>query len=314
MAHLREPLIHGRVWPALTKAAASARRGPAYVAVAFLGRDAIKRLPLRKGDVLVVNASDEALKTGQTDPREIARFRRRGVEVRSAERLHAKVFVFGDVAYIGSANASASSESHLIEAVVESSSRTLITAARKFVRRLHAVEIGDARLKQMMRLFKAPRFAIHGVARRRAADGIWVLRLSELEWDEEAHRQARKGRQIARRARKQRSSEIQEFMWEGAAAVARFRKRQSVVQVVQQADGATFVEPLGQILSIRRYRTGRNKGCGIVYVETPRGKRRRRLSNFRQRLGSLARQVLKRENQRWVTAPEVLSELREVMG
>ena len=46
----------------------------------------------------VVDASEHAVKSGQTNPSELIAFLRSGVEVHSAENLHAKVYVFRDAA------------------------------------------------------------------------------------------------------------------------------------------------------------------------------------------------------------------------
>ena len=98
-------LITDRVWAAITEAARNTKT-PAYVAVAYFGNGASKLLPLRKGSRLVVDASEHAVKSGQTSPAELLKLHRKGVKVYSIENLHAKVFVFGRTAFVGSANVS----------------------------------------------------------------------------------------------------------------------------------------------------------------------------------------------------------------
>jgi phosphatidylserine/phosphatidylglycerophosphate/cardiolipin synthase-like enzyme len=57
-----------------------------------------------------VDASEAAVQAGQTCPASLSSMLKRGVQVFSREGLHAKVFVFGTTAYIGSANVSGNSE------------------------------------------------------------------------------------------------------------------------------------------------------------------------------------------------------------
>ena len=73
-------------------------RGRRLVAVPFLGKGAIRRLPLQAGDLLIVRLDEATVKSGQTSPFEIGKFLRKGVEVHAQSNLHAKVFVFGKTA------------------------------------------------------------------------------------------------------------------------------------------------------------------------------------------------------------------------
>jgi hypothetical protein len=78
--------------------------GKCHVAVAYFGSGASRLLPLKAGSVLVVDMSERAVKSGQTKPSEVSKLLRDGVEVHSVENLHAKVFVVGNRALVGSTN------------------------------------------------------------------------------------------------------------------------------------------------------------------------------------------------------------------
>ena len=91
------------IWPQLTKAISETRLRCA-VAVAYFGKDASRLLPLPKGSCLVVDASERAVSSGQTCPADLIKLVERGVAVYSVPNLHAKVFVVGRTAYIGSTN------------------------------------------------------------------------------------------------------------------------------------------------------------------------------------------------------------------
>ena len=122
--------IGGDVWLQITKACQC--RGQRRAAIAFLGRDAPRLLPLRRGDVLVVNASDAALLARATSPDALEAYLAAGVRVWSTPRLHAKVLVTPQQAVIGSANASMHS-SQLDEGVVVTDDRVAIAAVRAFI-------------------------------------------------------------------------------------------------------------------------------------------------------------------------------------
>ena len=75
------------IWPTITHLA---KAGRGYVAVAYCQTGARKLLPLRPGRVLVVDASLHAVRSGKTNATELLKFVRAGIDVHTAERLHAK--------------------------------------------------------------------------------------------------------------------------------------------------------------------------------------------------------------------------------
>ena len=75
-------------WPHITRAIRT--RGPRRAAIAHLGQDAPTLLPLRAGDVLVVNASRAAVRAHLTSPVALAYDVETGVRVQSPN-LHANV-------------------------------------------------------------------------------------------------------------------------------------------------------------------------------------------------------------------------------
>lgn len=146
----------GRVWPEILKAA-KATRSPAHVAVAYVGDDGDKLLPLRPGSTLVVNASVESVSAGSTSPNALLRLHRKGIHVFSARILHSKVFVFDRVAFVGSANASTNSEKHLLEAGILLSDATAVAAARAFVLTTAVTRLDEAMLLKLAKLYRPPK-------------------------------------------------------------------------------------------------------------------------------------------------------------
>ncbi|MBH0120029.1 phospholipase D family protein [Rhodococcus sp. CX] len=162
--------VTGSVWDEITAAVRS--RGRRYAAVAFLGADAPALLPLTRGDMLVVNASDSAVRSRSTSPEAIAAYLEAGVRVYSEGELHAKVIATSTTAVIGSANASAHSRDRTIEAAVVTGSMRMIDKVRTFVeglaeetKRLTAADL--PRLRKLWDEGEAndPRRAVPGVNR-----------------------------------------------------------------------------------------------------------------------------------------------------
>jgi hypothetical protein len=123
-------LITGNVWQYLTGACRTPGRRRA--AISYVGVDAPTLLPLRRGDVLIVNASDNALGNHATSPEALAVYHAAGVRVFSSARLHAKLLVTTGQAVVGSANASANS-THCHEAVLITDDAAILADARAFI-------------------------------------------------------------------------------------------------------------------------------------------------------------------------------------
>ena len=123
--------FHGpNPWPHITRAIRT--RGPRYAAVPYLGHLAPELLPLRRGDILVVNASTAAIRAHATSPVVLSHYLSKGVRILSSSALHAKVIVTNQRAVIGSANASENSIfTH--EAVIISDDRQVVADSHAFI-------------------------------------------------------------------------------------------------------------------------------------------------------------------------------------
>ena len=131
--------FHGdkSVWPVIKRQIKSTKKSQQiFVAIAYVGTNAAKIMPLRRGDVLVCNASDAAIKQGSTSARALETFFNRGVQIFNEPRLHGKVVIFPKRVFVGSANVSTRSRDVLYEAVVETTDPKTIGSSLKFVHRL----------------------------------------------------------------------------------------------------------------------------------------------------------------------------------
>ena len=88
------------------------------------------------GDLLIVDASDPAVKSGVTAASVLRAAHERGATMFSCPGLHAKVLLFDNVAVVGSANISATSVSHKIEAALITNDRSIVKQARSLIVKL----------------------------------------------------------------------------------------------------------------------------------------------------------------------------------
>lgn len=126
-------VVSDSVWTELKKLGHKKRK---FAAIAYVTSD--RDLKFGRNDVLVCDASDAAIQSGQTSVAVLRAAVRRGAVVRSAPGLHAKVLVLGRVAVVGSANMSVSSASDLIEAALITDDVRAVAGVRVFVEELIA--------------------------------------------------------------------------------------------------------------------------------------------------------------------------------
>jgi phosphatidylserine/phosphatidylglycerophosphate/cardiolipin synthase-like enzyme len=179
-------LLTKNIWRTLT-AATQTRTKPA-VAVAYFGQGAAGLLPLPGGSRLVVDASEGAVKSGQTCPAELTKLLKQGVRICSRKNLHAKIFVLGAKVFVGSANVSRHSAHTLREAMVVTTDRSAVAAAKDFIRELCMQEIGPETLSRLAKLYQPPRLPGGGGPRRpkqkgERANDLPRVRLAQLHLD-----------------------------------------------------------------------------------------------------------------------------------
>jgi hypothetical protein len=250
------------------------------VAVAYVGAGAARLLPLRLGSRLVVDASEGAVKNGQTCPGELIRLQGRGVVVFSAPNPHAKVFVFGRTAFIGSANASGRSEKVLHEAMIRTSERKAVKAARGFVKSLCLHELTPKVLKRLEGMYRPPRIVGAGSHRAALKRGrprlvlprVFVVRLHHEEWSDALWEIQGKGLSSGKKYRKHsRSYETDSFRYTGRCP---YRRGDVVVQVMDEDRGKRLVTRPANVYHTYSRPTKKGRST-FVYLEFPAGRRRR---------------------------------------
>lgn len=151
-------LVTTNVWNEITAAAKNTQK-PSHVAVAYFGSKGPSLLPLLKGSTLVADVSIPTVTQGSTSPAALNQLRKAGVDIYSVQYLHAKVFAFETVAFVGSTNASERSAATLVEAALRIRTKNEIRAVRNFVGSFCVTKLSASDLKDLESYYKPPKFA-----------------------------------------------------------------------------------------------------------------------------------------------------------
>ncbi|HEV8079281.1 MAG TPA: phospholipase D-like domain-containing protein [Chitinophagaceae bacterium] len=90
-------------------------------------------LKLKKGDVLICDASKRCIANGETSANILEHYFKKGVVIYSKEKLHAKVLRSKDFVVIGSANLSLNSAESLVEAALFTNDKASISQIAAFI-------------------------------------------------------------------------------------------------------------------------------------------------------------------------------------
>lgn len=271
------------------RTAARKDSGSADVAVAYFGKGACKLLPLKAGSRLVVDASEHAIKTGQTHPADLKALVNNGVQVFSVPYLHAKVFVFRSQAFVGSANASNRSTHTLIEAIVQTSDRKVVAAAKKFVRDHCLHELGPHELDRLQKIYKPPivpskRMSSEGGSKqpRLLLPRHFIARLKAGDPPQGSEDTYASGEKSGRSKMEHPRRHSIESFWCYKKSDP-YKPGDLVTQVTDEGGRRTLVSAPGKVIHTEPW-SGDREHCIFVYLEVP-PHRRVQLGTFAKRLG-----------------------------
>ncbi len=215
------------------------KRNAKRAAVAYVTSD--EHVKFGDGDMLVTDASDIAIKSGQTAAAVLARAFKRGAELFSLPGLHSKVLLLGGAAIIGSVNLSISSEKDLIEAawvtnhptavsmaisLVESLAEKAIPVDEGFLQHIQSLEVTPRRWGRQRGEQRKPRISIQ-------KPQTWIIGVHELARDFPEEKGAiAEGQEIAERNRTYKLSKVSWIRWTGRSHFQSKAKRgDSVIQI-----------------------------------------------------------------------------------
>ena len=308
-------LLTDDTWKRLRALSRSSSRS--VIAVPFFGSSGSELLSLKRGSRLIVNCTEATVRAGQVDPSELIKLVKKGVEVHTSENLHAKVYLFGRRAIIGSANISRHSKDVLIEAAIESTDSDVLRGCREFLKSLSGDRLGVEYLKKLKKLHRPPKWEGRGrtagasPSKRRHAP-ILAAGLVPREFSREGMAARRAGKEQAKRKlRRPAQTKLDSIEWIGAD-LSRFRPGTRVLCIVSEGSRRSWVDPLGRVLLVRRFRSHGRQG-GIVFLEVPRGRKSKPLSRVRALLGARAAVLSSRLNLRLLRNQELVGGLGRIL-
>lgn len=219
-----DEILTGNVWKQVAPYARSCQRRVA--AIAYVSTDT--HIRFKKGDILVCDASDTAIKSGETSASVLSKWYKAGVQIYTRPGLHSKVLVMGTKALVGSANLSQSSANQLREASLLTSRPVVVSQAKAFVHlaKSEATKVDDQFLGHI-RAIKVTKRRVHGQPRRKNqkkfGSRLWIVRVYEIESDHYA-KEEKYVAQAADKLRELTGNETIEPAWIRMTGNSRFRR------------------------------------------------------------------------------------------
>jgi hypothetical protein len=129
-------------------------KGRTIAAIAYVTKGLLK---LRRDDFLVCDASEGSVKSGNTDPKVLLQYLKKGVRIWNHPGLHAKTIFRGRIAVVGSANSSsASADGQLTELVAVLRDRSTVMAVRQRIEALsrRSISLDPISIERLVPLYK----------------------------------------------------------------------------------------------------------------------------------------------------------------
>jgi hypothetical protein len=221
-----EKIITNKVWTQIIRLLD--KRENKFAAIAYVSKGS--PLSFGDGDVLVCDASDHAIKTGETAAVTLKRFLNNGAELYSYQNLHAKILISGDSVVIGSANLSTSSENYLLEVSLITTRSQIRSQVSAFIHNLIKVSaridddfirhIISLPVKRGFRPFNARKSAKAEVGE--IGNRYWVVNTHPLKsYPDYEEEYVEKGEEESREALKNPDAEVS---WIRSTGKGRFRR------------------------------------------------------------------------------------------
>ncbi len=297
-------LISKNIWAELTRQVKQSKN-KSMVAVAYFAQNAARMLPLKKGSILIVDASIKNLKSGSTCPDELLKLYYNGVHIYSQENLHAKIYIIGNHLYCGSANVSPNSANNLKEALLKTNNKDAIIDAKAFINSFCRIELGEEEIIGLKKYYNPPKdFGGTKMASNNSSSNFHIVNLRLINWSEKEIEEAEKGRKIAnQKLQKKSRHRIDEFSW---GSEINFKVGDTILQITKDA-GKKLVTPIGKLIHIRKWSNGK-KTKHICFVEVPE-KRRKNLKYLLNKLEERDAKSIKRGGRKRVDLQNLINKL-----
>ena len=180
-------VLSNDLWTEVSKRARASRLRKG--AIAYVTRDLVG---FRKGDTLVVDASDFAIKCAETDARLLRKLHNKEVQLHNCKDLHAKILLLDDVAIIGSGNMSSKSESRMVEAALVSDHGSVVAGVASLIEQLvkKSTPLDKKQIARLCKIKVIRRGRWNGARSKsrktriaKLGDRTWIVGVYELKHD-----------------------------------------------------------------------------------------------------------------------------------
>lgn len=231
-------ILSSTLWPRLKKLAKTAHKK--FAAVAYVtDDDAVK---FGKGDVLITDASDEAIKTGQTSAAVLNAAWKRKASIFSIPKLHAKLYIFDRYVIVGSANLSKSSQKR-IEVALLTDHPTTVSASRLLIDKLKQgrTPIDEAFISHILALPVTKSFPVTTSSVQDLGDDAppraWLVGLKPAQEKQDEQAVVEEGLEEAEKYVSQEDSSVSWIRFRGKSRFRREAKEGDVVVCIWTGGG-----------------------------------------------------------------------------
>jgi hypothetical protein len=244
---IMERIITNNVWTQVTRLLK--KRENRIAAIAYVSKGT--PLSFGDGDVLVCDASDAAIKSGETDAITLKKFLNGGAELYSCPNLHAKILISGNSVVIGSANLSTSSEHYLLEASLISTRSQIRSQVSALIHNIVkvSIRIDDAFISHIISLPVTKRFRPFASRRKPKVKEIgnryWIVNTRPLDnYPEYEEEYVEQGEEEARNVLKDSEADVNWIRLTGNGRFRRLAKPgDTVVEITKYKRKATVSAP-----------------------------------------------------------------------
>ncbi len=286
-------LINDDIWRTLPEIIKTSQHVDA--AIAYFGHDGARLFPLKRGDCLVVDMSPATVKAGSTDPYEIEKLIKRGVQVFTRRNLHAKIVIADKKVLVGSANVSKNSRDILDEAAILADDLIISRRAKEFLNRICIEPVLPEYLAECKRIYEPPRFISTGSTKgkytRRAAHAkLWLVNLVDYySFPDSETRTFEKSKDKARALLKDaQQSTLSTFHWSRKPRMAdELETGDWIIQCIGHEDKSVSVCPPARLILVDHYiRNQQGKERYVFHLEYPKRGEEMSWAKFRKALNS----------------------------
>ena len=216
-------------------------------AIAYVSSDS--NLRFKKGDILVCDASEQAIKSGETSAKTLKVFFEAGATLYSCPNLHAKILTCGNLTIIGSANLSTNAEYSLIEASLLTNRLQVRSQARVFIDRVisNSEPIDQKRLEYICSIpviVRPPSTNVHKENPiEDTGDRVWIVSVHPISPERYQHEEkfVEKGEEEARSKASNPESDISWIRFTGKSKFRSFAKMgDTVIEIERNEKGNRY--------------------------------------------------------------------------